>query len=95
MPAINRWIWNRDDFPNPLHADDDVDGVLLITRDQGGHDTIPFGEAFPEDGAEPRPYGAWSWDGDRAKPTLKPSIDLGDYHVHVRDGELVEAGGDA
>ena len=34
----------------------------------------------------------WSWDGNKAKPTLKPSLHwVGVWHGKVTDGKLVEA----
>ena len=36
----------------------------------------------------------WDWDGNRAAPTLKPSIDCkGCWHGHIRNGRCVSGAG--
>lgn len=76
---------DNDDLPLPIAQDDDVDGMVLLN----GRIYIPFGATIPSNGRTDESFGVWSWDGDKANPTLEPSIDLEDFHGHIRNGEFV------
>lgn len=78
-----------EELPGPLGGDPDVDGVAWISDGTVKH-PIPFGGSVPSGGASEKPYAVWWWDGDREEPTLKPSVDVGDMHIHLRDGEVEE-----
>lgn len=77
-----------DDLPGPLGSDSDVDGVLWLDDGKVRH-PIPFGRTVPADGATGKEYGVWSWNGDREEPTLTPSVNLADFHVSIRGGEVI------
>lgn len=77
-----------EEMPSVLKNDEDVDGVLFLDDGNVLH-PVPVGRNVPSDGAEGKGYGVWSWNGDKESPTLTPSINIADFHISVRDGEVV------
>lgn len=86
MPTVTDiLIESRDDLPTPMKKHDKVDGLVLLKNKY----YIPFGKDIPSDGREGDSFAIWSWDGDEDDPTLEPSINLEDFHGHIRNGKFV------
>lgn len=51
--------------------------------------TLVFLHIYPTEGYPKTPF--WTWNESTDKPTLTPSIDAGQWHGFLTDGNLIDA----